>query len=197
MCEYKKLSDTELVALLQSRDNNAFSEIYDRYWPSLVLHANRMVRDEDLAKDIVQEIFTQLLQQETLHMHDTLTHYLYRAVRNRILNKIKHDKVKINYAADFLNYAKNPGTLADEELTVKELSLAIESEIQKMPAAMKEIFILSRKQYLTQKEIAKMLNLSENTVNNQIQRAIKKLRQNRVLKASTVGVLAVILSELK
>lgn len=197
MADYKKLSDSELASLFKEGDKLAFTEIYDRYWPPLVLHANRMVKDEDLAKDTVQEVFTQLFQQGTITMHDTLPCYLYKAVRNRVLNKIKHEKVKINYAADFLNYAKNETNLADEEITFKELVSAIESEIEKMPAKMKEIFILSRKQHLTQKEIARMLNLSENTVNNQIQRALKKLRQNHLLRASSMGIFMLILWAIK
>jgi len=187
MSDYKKLSDAELIDLLKSDDDDAFTEIYDRYWPPLLLHANRMLQDIDLAKDTVQEIFTWLFQQsKNININTSLSSYLYSAVRNKVLDNIKHTKVRLNYAEHFLSYAQNAGEMADELLSLKELTRIIESEIEKMPVKMREIFELSRKEYLSQKDIAKLLNLSENTVNNQIQRALKKLRKNDLLHTSSM-----------
>lgn len=185
---YKDFSDTQLLDLLKTDDEVlAFTEIYDRYWPPLLLHANRMLQDQDLAKDVVQEIFTRLFQQsKTININTSLSAYLYSAVRNRVFDSIKHNKVKMNYAEDFFKYAQNVAALPDEQLALKELAIVIQSEIEKMPLKMREIFELSRKQSLSQKEIARMLNLSEKTVNNQIQRALKKLRKNDLLHSTSM-----------
>ncbi|SDL16548.1 RNA polymerase sigma-70 factor, ECF subfamily [Pedobacter sp. ok626] len=181
---YSEFSDVELIELLQSDGdfNGAFTVIYDHYYPSLILHAHRMLGDRDLAKDVVQEIFTKLFQQrEDIHIKTSLKSYLHAAVRNRVFDTIKHAKVEMNYAEDFFTYVKDYGELADEQMCLKELARVIESEIEKMPLKMREVFELSRRQFLSQKDIAKLLHLSKNTVNNQIQRAIKKLRGNKLL----------------
>lgn len=188
MTDFKTLSDIELVDLLKTNSTTeAFTEIYDRYWPPLLLHAQRMLHDNDLAKDAVQEVFTRLFQLSiNLHVASSLSSYLYKAIRFQVLDRIKHDKVKMNYEEDFLKFSENWVIPSDQQICLKELAHAIESEIQKMPPKMREIFELSRKQYLTQREIAKMLDLSENTVNNHIQRAIKKLRENELIRTSSI-----------
>ncbi|SDL16591.1 RNA polymerase sigma-70 factor, ECF subfamily [Pedobacter sp. ok626] len=189
MSNYREFSDVELIELLQSDGdfNGAFTVIYDHYFPPLVLHADRMLADMDLAKDIVQELFTKLFQQrKDIHINTSLKSYLYAAVRNRVFDNLKHAKVKMIYAEDFFAYVKDSPELADELVCLKELAKVIDSEIEKMPPKMREIFELSRKQFVSQKEIAKMLNVSENTVNNQIQRAIKKLRNNDFLQTRLI-----------
>lgn len=181
MADYKKLSDIELVDLL-AKDVDAFVEIYNRYWTPLLLHARRMLRDYELAKDVVQEVFTYLFQHSVNLNISSLSCYLYTATRFRVLDTIKHDKVKLNYAQDFMNFAEGSVIPSDELVSLKELAKAIESEIQKMPPKMREIFELSRKEFLSQKKIAEMLDISVNTVNVQIQRALKKLRENELIK---------------
>ncbi|TKC62522.1 RNA polymerase sigma-70 factor [Pedobacter hiemivivus] len=184
MINYSEFSDVELVELLQSEyeDIAAYTAIYDRYRKLLVLHANRMLGDVELAKDVVQELFTTFYQQrKTLNINTSLSAYLYKMVRNKVFNNLKHAKVKLNYAEDFFNYTQNSGELADEQVCLKELADAIESEIEKLPIKMREIFELSRKQFLSHQEIATRLNLSKKTVNNQINLAIKKISGNNLL----------------
>ncbi|TCC99572.1 RNA polymerase sigma factor [Pedobacter hiemivivus] len=184
MCDYSGFSDVELIALLQSDGdfNGAFTVIYDHYFPPLVLHAGKMLGDMDLAKDVVQEIFTKLFYQRAeTDINTSLKSYLHTAVRHVVFDHLKQAKVEMNYAEDFFIYAKGSGELADEQVCLKELTRVIESEIEKMPFKMREIFKLSRKQYFSQKKIAKLLGLSQSNVSNQIQRAIKILRNNPII----------------
>lgn len=186
MSDILEVPDTELLKLIKLEEEGvaAYTVIYHRYRKPLVLHANRMLGDLDLAKDVVQEIFTSLFQQrKVLNINTALSSYLYKAVRNKVFDNLKHSKVKMNYAEDFFNYTRSTSELADEQVCLKELAQAIESEIERLPVRMREVFELSRKEFLSQKEIAKLLNLSENTVNNHIQNAIKKLRKNELLHA--------------
>ncbi|WP_316819961.1 RNA polymerase sigma-70 factor [Pedobacter gandavensis] len=186
MNSYLELPDAELVGLMKLEEEgiDAYTAIYYRYRKPLVLHAQRMMGDPELAKDMVQEIFTWLFQQRKLiQINTALSSYLYRAVRNKVFDNLKHSKVKLNYAEDFYKFTRSTTALADEQVCLKELAQAIASEIEKLPPRMREVFELSRKEFLTQKEIAKKLNLSENTVNNQIQKAMKKLRENELLHA--------------
>lgn len=177
---YNKLIDSELVELLKLGDKTAFSEIYRRYRTLLIIHVNNMVREQDYAQDVVHEVFTWIYQNaQTMQIKSTLAAYLYTAVRNKVLTAIAKKKTRVNYLTSIAEYKLPAGKSTDQNVLLKELTDIIESEIDKMPPRMKEIFELSRKEYLPHKEIAELLGISENTVNVQIQRAIKALRKNK------------------
>lgn len=186
---YKHFSDAQLVDALKTHDRiSAFTEIYDRYWPPLVLHVYRMVKEDELAQDIVQELFTWIYQRsESLDITVSLSSYLYNATRHRVFNAIKHEKVKSKYLKSIADFEINPSYRADEMLRMKELSALIESEIDKMPPKMREIFDLSRKKHLSHKEIASLLNISEHTVRTQIQRALRTLRSHPEFRMSMMA----------
>ena len=183
--EYSSLPDDHLLILLRKGDLDAFTQIYNRYRTPLIIHVNNMVKDQDYAQDIVQEVFSWLYQKShTLEIKTTLASYLYTAVRYKVLNAIAQKKTKTNYLESLANYTTPSSESADQRVRLKELTEIIEAEIQKMPPRMKEIFELSRKKHLTQKEIADLLGISENTVNVQIQRALQALRKNKNIQTS-------------
>ena len=192
---YRTHTDQELTALLKAGDRNAFNEIYDRYWPPLYLHVNRMLRAEDVAQDLVQDLFIWLFEKAGhLDINTSLSGFLYTAVRNRVLNAIKRDKLKDNYLVEIAAFAEHMVYTADEQLHVKELTAVIEREIDLMPPKMREIFNLSRKSHLSHKEIAASLGISEHTVSTQIQRALLRLRNNKELRYAITTILLKIIS---
>lgn len=177
MIYYSNLSDKELFGLLIQGNEKAFSEMYFRYKEALYFHANRSLSDHDEARDMVQEVFTSLwAKRESLNVPDSVDAYLYGAIRNRILNFIAHQKVVDKYIGSidaFLNFANNT---TDHPLRHKELETLLLREIERLPKKMKTVFEMSRKQGMTYKQIAEELNISDQSVKKQIQRAIKILR---------------------
>ncbi len=193
MGEYNHLTDKELTSLLQSgepADRAAFTEIYNRYWPKLFLHARHMLSDDDLAQDLVQEVFSWIWANgKELSLSQSLSAYLYGAVRNKVLDQIKHEKVKALKFADISAYMTSGHFGLDEQLNYKELVAIIESEIQLMPPKMREIFELSRHADLPHKVIAEQLGISEQTVRKQIQRALRLIRTRLNLQMPAVIIL--------
>lgn len=178
MIDYKILSDEELADLFKSGDRGAFTVIFHKYWTPLVLHANNLLKDEDMAQDIVQDLFTWMVNSpEKWQIRTQLKYYLYSSVRLKVINAIRNEKVKSNYLDKLTEYV--PTTHADSDFRLKELIGLIDSEILNMPPRMQEIFNLSRKRHLSHREIAEMLNISENTVKMQIKRALQMLRNNK------------------
>lgn len=177
MNAYNQLSDAELAMLLNERDQKAFAEIYDRYWGLLFNHARRMLKDEDSAGDMVQDVFASLLNRMgSLEFTGTLSAYLYASTRNTILNLIAKQKVRGNYMDSLKNFVEAGAVEADANLREKELQRQIEREIEALPGKMRMIFELSRHAHLSYKEIAQQTGVSEGTVRKQIYYALKILR---------------------
>ncbi|TZF86302.1 RNA polymerase sigma-70 factor (plasmid) [Pedobacter sp. BS3] len=177
MTAYNGLSDLELVASLQDGDQAAFAEIYDRYFGVLYVHAFKRLKDEDEAKDLVQELFAGLWSKRTeLFLKTNLSNYLYTSVRNRVINTIAHKDVASRYIAELPHQIATENCITDYRLRERQLAAIIEQEIQALPPRMREVFQLSRKANLTYKEIAEELGLSEQSVRSHVKNALKILR---------------------
>lgn len=177
MVKYSQLSDQELTVILKQGGHAAFTEIFNRYWPKLFLHARHMLSDDDQAEDLVQEVFSWIWQHYgDFSFNQSLSAYLYGAVRNKVFDQIKHEKVKQVKLTDISDYIRAGQYGLDEELNYKELVRIIDQEIELMPPKMREIFEMSRYGNLSHKMIADQLGISEQTVRKQVQRALRLLR---------------------
>lgn len=178
--ELKKLEDKNLLNLLRVGNVQAFNLLYNRYSPLLYLHARRMLQDVDLAKDVVHDLFTMLWhKKEELDIDSHLKAYLYKAVRNRVLDLFAKEKVRIDYQ----NYMRTNKENDDEDeshFQKKELEEIIESELSKLPEQMRKVFLLSRLEDKSYKEIAAELDIAEGTVKKQIYLALKRLKKSIV-----------------
>ena len=170
-------SDVELLQLFNLGDQKAYEEIYRRYWRLLYISCCKILKDKDEAQDIVQEVFISLLNKaERLHVRMKLSSYLYSAVRHKVLDKLKHEKVMENYLISLYDYSEIADNITDRNLLEKEFVMEMEKVIQSLPEKMRMIFRLSRNQYLSHKEIANMLQISDKTVKKQINNALKILK---------------------
>ena len=177
MSGYGTLTDFELIALLRSGDQEAFAEIYNKYKSSLYLHAFRILKDEDEAKDVVQEFFaTMWAKKENLLIKTTIASYVYGSVRNRVFNIISHQKIVLQYAGSLQSFINKGEFITDDQVREKELTSIIEKEIAALPEKMREVFLLSRNTDLSHKKIGSQLNISDKTVKKQVGNALKILR---------------------
>jgi RNA polymerase sigma-70 factor (family 1) len=178
MNKYTKLSDLELIRLLQASDHGAFTEIYTRYSRLLYVHAVKKLRDEGQAEDMIHELFTKLwIRRETQLTDANFAGYLYTLLRNRILDFIGHQKVETKYVIHVKNISSiHSSPRTDALVREKEMSAYINKEIDALPAKMRAVFVLSRKEQLTYKEIAEQLKTSENNVSKQVNNALRILK---------------------
>ena len=171
------LSDHELILLIQQDDTSAFAEIYERYKGALYIHAFHRLRDREETKDLIQQLFATLWDnRKTVEIKSHLSGYLFTAVRNRVFKFIAHQQVNSTYVSSIEQSANDGDCITDHLVRQRELERIIELEIASLPPKMREIFELSRKSQLSHKEIAMQLNVSEKTVRNQINNALKILR---------------------
>ncbi|MCQ6958283.1 RNA polymerase sigma factor [Mucilaginibacter aquariorum] len=178
MDNLRTASDHELLQLLKQSDHSAYKVIYKRYFHLLFVHAYKKVRDEDQAKDVVQDVFANLWFKREFSLPSTnLAGYLITSVRNKIFDLFSHQKVATKYLDSLSNYLEtHQGIPTDHRIREQELAVYIEQQIQKLPPNMKKIFEMSRKKELSHKEIAKKLSTTENNVSKQLNSALRTLK---------------------
>jgi RNA polymerase sigma-70 factor (ECF subfamily) len=173
--EVQLLSDDRLIALIQENDIVAFERIYNKYWSKLYLSAYNILRDRQVSEDITQEVLVNLWMKRANLQLTSLNAYLYTAVRYQVFNIIRSGKVK----ADLFNrleelFSKNGG---EEILSEKEINRLLEQGVAELPEKCRQIFIMSRREHLSTKEIAERLEISPKTVENQLTIALNRLRK--------------------
>jgi RNA polymerase sigma-70 factor (ECF subfamily) len=177
MDNYTELPDLVLIQLTKEGDQLAFSHIYERYWGMLFIHARKILGNEEEAKDIVQNLFFSLYTNIShIDFKTTLSFYLYRSVKNMVLDHIKHQKIVDRYLESFSNFSDHGALITDQEIRRKELEKIIEQGIDELPGKMKEVFVLSRRENMSHKEIAEKLGITQHTIKSQISNAIRILR---------------------
>lgn len=174
---YRYYSDSELFDLLKSGDREAFTEIYERYWKVMYIHAVKMLGGKDDAEDIVQELFINLwIKGNDIPFNTSLYGYLYVSARNKIINLIHQRSTRKNTLSFLAFSTEKARNTTIDKITEKELRSAVEKGIQNLPEKMQYIFNLSRKQHLSHKEIANQLSISDKTVKKQIGNAIRLIK---------------------
>jgi len=177
MDDFNRHTDSELVQMFLSGNEDAFKEIYIRYDKLLFLYAFNKLRDENEAKDVVQDVFFWILKnRNNFVLKTTLSGYLYKSTLNKIFDIFRHKDIVKKYIEEGDYYIDVDSEETDFLIREKDIALLIENEIAAMPPRMKEIYELKRRQYLSTKEIARQLNISENTVSNQLKKASKHLK---------------------
>ena len=175
----------ELFDQIRTDDQKAFELLFSIYFARLNDFAKNVVRDDIISQDIVQEVFVKVWENRVQIESLNLEAFLFRLVRNRCIDYIKHLKVVNNrmleiqisskyeelYRIDFIG--NEPYVLIEEELKIK-----IEKTIQNLPERCREVFILSRLDGLKNKEIAEKLDINIKNVERHLTRALQSFRKN-------------------
>lgn len=171
------MSDRELFERLQAGDADAFDAIFRAQYARLVGLAESMLSDRGTAEEITQDVMLELWRRrETLAIETTLKGYLVRAVRNRALNHIRHQKV-VRRAEPLAAAEVTPVPPPDKDLGLTEIDSAVRSAVAELPPRCREVFELSRAQGLSYAEIAQTMEISVKTVEAQMGKALRTLRE--------------------
>ncbi|ULT28823.1 RNA polymerase sigma-70 factor [Sphingobacterium sp. E70] len=135
-----------------------------------------MISDEEVVKDILQDVFVSLWSKTGLEINTSFSAYIYAAVRFQLFDYIDKQKVRQGYADSLQHFLDQGVYSTDNYLLEKELQQQIEKEIMNLPPKMREIFILSRQEEKSYEEIARQSNVSLNTVRKQVSNALKIMR---------------------
>ncbi len=169
--------EKELILLLKNDSKSAIKLLFEKYHSRLCSIAYRLIKDKDLAKDIVQEVFIKFWSNRAaIDITTSLAAYLRRSVINTALNYIQ--KEKRHPKGNFDHFMFNPvGTPADQNYSVAELSRRINDAVDKLPVRTRAVFLLIRQEELSYKEVSESLNISLKAVEKEMMMALKKLRE--------------------
>jgi RNA polymerase sigma-70 factor (ECF subfamily) len=167
-----------MLQVLQQDDYKAFHELFVRMYDPLCQFCFRFVAVREVAEELVSDVFFTIWKNRGRIEMTSPKSYLFTAVRNRGFDYLR--KVKKSVLCGLEAASHVPGDYSDcQELLIEnELSQSIERSIARLPRQCKLIFELSREQGLKYKEIAAQLNISIKTVETQMGRALKHLRQS-------------------
>lgn len=172
------LSSIQLLNTLRGGDITAFEMIFKTYYQPLCNYAYSFVQDRDEAEEIVQSTFLSVWEKrQDLAIHTGVKPYLYAMVRNAALNVIKHEKIKQQHAAVELAVAEKSAESVTRTVMASELEERIFKALNKLPEQCRLVFKLSRYEELKYAEIADQLNISVKTVENQMGKALKIMRE--------------------
>lgn len=169
-------SDHELLSLLKEDSDTAFTQIYYQYWKLLFAIAASKLENTADAEEIVQEIFTDLWRRRhEIKIEQSLKAYLAAAVKFQVYTFMARKHQESQRQA----YSPSPDILAtspEDLLRRKELQEQLYDITQQLPEKCRLVYQLSREAGLSNKEIAATLSISEKTVENQMTKALKRLK---------------------
>jgi len=175
--DIKNIEKSDLLLLNQIKlgDRSAFDHFFKKHWTELYLYAYNILKSKESCEDIIQNVFVDFWQSVSTKDIRNPKAYLYGAVKYQVLNQIRNNCIH-NRHLDHLKTLFSVQNLEDEIIFGEMDDLLIKT-IKKLPDRCREIFELSRMHNLSNKEIADKLNISIQTVKNQISTALRVLRK--------------------
>lgn len=159
-------------------DLSGFEALFQLHYRALCATAYRIVQDKEIAEDIVQDVFHSLWEKRgSLQIDISLKAYLIRSTINRSINYNKKYSNTLSRELHFGMETSIDANTTEQALDFKETSGKVESAIKALPPACRSVFVLSRYEHLSYKEISRELDISVKTVENQMTKALKHLRQ--------------------
>lgn len=169
-------SDHELLCLMRSGQENGFTEIYNRYWKTLLVTAANKTGDLDEAEEIVQDIFVSLWKRkEELELTSSLKNYLAVSVKYRVIKSLAKRNLK-SRLGDGYTYYDVIDDSTQEWLDFEELQHRLGELVAALPEKCRMVYQLSRESGYSQKQIAEELGIAEKTVEAHLGKALKTLR---------------------
>jgi len=168
--------EEEFISALKRGDRKSFEHLFNIYRKRLYYFCYSLLNNKEVAEGITQIVFIKIwVNKESIDETKSFSGFLYTIAKNQVLNHIR----KSVHQQKFINYLiVNPKELnqTEEDVSYNELKLAFDNRVELLPTKRKQIYLLSKVQGLSRLEIARQLNLSINTVDSQLSKAIKFIR---------------------
>lgn len=168
---------SDFNSLIKEKPQKAIELLFNEYYGKLCTHVNTILKNKNVAEDIVQEVMLEIWRmKDQINVSSSMEAYLKRACRNKSLNYIRSQKMNFedidaaeDLSSDYIN--------VEDALAIENLQDKINEGINSLPEKCRLVFTLSRVEGLSYQEIADQLDISVKTVENQISKALRILRE--------------------
>ena len=176
-----------IIKKLKAGDNDAYKYLYDYHYVALCKLSYYMLKDKAQAESIVSDVIFHLWEiRENLELVPPLRNYLIIAVRNKCLNYLRHQQIHEEYSdkiKDYYEWELNTRIATLQacepyELFISEIQELVQQTLTDMPEKTRTIFMLSRYENKSYKEIAVLMNITPKGVDFHINKALKMLQTN-------------------
>lgn len=174
---YASYPEATLLDALRAGDEGAFAEVYKRYSFRLFTVAYQKLKSREAAEELVQDLFENLWMRRASAHIEQLDHYLFSAIKYRIINYMKTQKLRAGYQLYLRVSGAENHTETEETLALNDLTAALLAGVQGLPEKSREVFQLSRLEHYSVSEISVRVNLSEKTVEYHLTKSLKLLRR--------------------
>lgn len=165
--------DILILHLIRQGDELAFRSLFDNYFIPICRFMNLYLQDKREVEDQALDLFTYIWEnRETIQIQLSFKAYLFQSARNRCLNVLRNRKTHVSI--DELEF--HPEDTSAYHLELEELTLLINEAIMSLPDKCREIFVKSRTENKSNKEIAEETGISTKTVEAQITKALKRIK---------------------
>lgn len=172
-------SDKLLISSLKSGNEKAFVLLYEKYWEKLYFVAYQHTQSVQESEDLIHEVFMDLWKnRKKIQIKKEVSTYIFTALKYKIFRMYDAKAVRRKYAEKIQKMGIVPLNTTERTLSFNELYHLIEQEINKLPERCRIVFQMRRMENLSIEEIAEKLEISPNTVHNQITKASKVLKIN-------------------
>ena len=166
--------DSLLLNLIREGDKLAFRHLFEMYFTPLCRFMHTYINEKVVIEELALDIFVYVWEnRKTLHIHLSLKAYLFQAARNKCLNELRKKKQTISLDELDKDIADTNIISLEED----ELYQLIQEAVFSLPEKCRAVFMLSRNENLTNKEIAEKMNISVKTVETQMTKALKRIKE--------------------
>ncbi len=169
------MCDNELYKRIQNNSEEAFTALFDRYYGRLSNFAFQFSISKETAEELVSDVFVKLWDKRKETIIQNLRPFLYTSVKNASINALKSEKNQLKDTFDCNFFSEVDIANQEHKMIIREKLNLVQKTIDKMPQNRRIIFMLNRFDGLKYKEIAEVLDISSNTVQNQMVEAVKFL----------------------
>ncbi|MBP1641027.1 MAG: polymerase sigma 70 [Bacteroidetes bacterium] len=173
-----------IVSQLKEGNESAYRYLFDKYYVRLCRVAKLYTKDSYVSENLVGDLIFYLWEnRESMHIHTSLSSYLFTSIRNRCLNYLQQSSVmyESRFPLASTDMFEDISIESDSPLGIiieKELELKMNDSIEHLPVECRNVFKLSRYENLSYDEIAERMGISVNTVRYHIKNALSSLRAN-------------------
>ena len=174
------ISDTEeIIRRLKREDKSAVDDLFSYYYPRLYHFSKSILKIENEIDDILQEVFVKIwLNRQKINNAETFNAYIFTITKNEVLNLIRNKLKDQAFRDELFIHSVAEEYQQQSRLEFEEIKAAIDQIVVNLPEKRRQVFVLSRTEGLSNKEITQQLNISEKTVEDHITHAIKQLKHS-------------------